>query len=152
MNNLWKRYPEIKRIFGEKWLNDPENLAHPLFQIIHETQYLTDLNNYLKDVRVSKITKDLKNCKQFFDVSYELEIAFFLRKLGLNPELQKKICGIDTDIFLPQEKLVIEVKHLKPHKSIKEKSLRFEPKAKLHPIPEGVKILSNSLFLRFVSL
>jgi len=36
MENLWGKYPAIKKIFGEEWLNDQENQNHPIFGIGHE--------------------------------------------------------------------------------------------------------------------
>lgn len=144
MNSSWERYPEIKRTFGEEWLNNPKNREHPLFRI-HEKdkdQFLINLDKYLEDVSSRKSTSDqLKNNDQFWDVYCELEIAYCLRKLGLSLTLHEKIGGIETDIFLQQEKLVIEVKHLNPHHTVVKATIRFEPKAKFHPSPVGSNIL-----------
>jgi hypothetical protein len=141
MSVSWeRRYPEIERIIGINWLNDPKNQAHPLFDI-DDGWYLTNLNKYLENVQKRKRTRDqLRDQQQFWDIYYEFEIAYFLKKFGLKPELHETICGIETDIFLKQEKLVIEIKHLRIPHAVLKKAKRFDPKAKSHPIPNDVNI------------
>jgi hypothetical protein len=134
MNNSLGRFQEIGRIIGVNWLNDSKNQYHPLFHISDEW-YLTNLNQYLKNVQKRRSTRDqLRNSQQFWDIYYELELTYFLKKLGLNPELHEKICGIETDIYLKQEKLVVEIKHLNIPYKVKKEIKRFDPKAKSHPI------------------
>ena len=106
MMNSWERYREIKRCFGEEWLNNSENQRHPIVEMGNE-QFLGQLDNYLKDVSCNNnISNQLKN--QFWSVYYELEIAYYLRQLGLNSKLHERICGEETDLFLQQENIVIE--------------------------------------------
>ena len=54
----WDKYPEIKRHFGEKWLRIESNTIHPIFTILHETEYLKGLNRYLQDVQAKKTTTE----------------------------------------------------------------------------------------------
>jgi hypothetical protein len=141
MDFSFKKYPEIERHFGEHWLNDPKSTGHPLFRIYHENQYLTDFNEYLRDVDPRKSTSDqLRNLQQFWDIYYEFEIAYFLRKLGLNPILHKKICRKIPDIFLEKEKTVIEIKHLNIPDKIEQSTMCFDPKLHVHDVPEAVNV------------
>lgn len=138
MNNSFEQYPEIERIIGVKWLNNLKNQGYPLFHITDES-YLTILNQYLKYVQKRKRTiVQLKDSQQFWDIYYELEIAYFLKKLGLKLELHEKICEIETDIFLKQEKIVIEIKHLKIPYKVEKETKRFYPKSKSHSIRKTV--------------
>lgn len=112
---------------GEK----PLKRNHPLVHIGHETSYLTKLEEYLKDVREKRRTRDpFRNPPQFWDAYYELEIAHFLKKLGLNPQLNETICGQETDIFLEDENLVIEIKHLHIPQQIEDHTKRARTKLK----------------------
>jgi len=125
--NSWERYREIKRCFGEEWLDNPENQMHPIIDRGNE-QFLGQLDNYLKDISCNtKFSHRLKI--HFWGVYYELEIAFYLRKIGLNCKLHECVGGVETDLFLQQENIVIEVTHLSPHHSVKGKLVHFKPKA-----------------------
>ena len=148
MSGSWGIYPAIQKLFGEEWLNNPKNRAsHPLFQVCDETDYLASLNKYLLSLELqnsmgfTKRTKDqLKNATQFFDIYYELEIAYFLIRHELRPKLHEKIGGIETDIFLEKHKLVVEIKHLRIPNKVDSGSRRLYPKSKCHDIPEAVDL------------
>ncbi len=138
MKNSFRSYQEIERIIGVNWLNNPKNQHHPLFSIGDEW-YLQNLNLYLKNFQKRRSTRDqLRNPPQFWDIYYELEVAYFLKKHGLNPKLHEKIHGKETDIFLKQENLVIEIKHLNIPYKVEKKIKRFNPKEKSHPISIAV--------------
>jgi hypothetical protein len=141
MNSSLDKYPEIKRHFEEEWLRKEYNKSHPLFTILHETEYLKGLNRYLQDVKVKKLTVDhLKASNMFWDVYYELEIAYFLRQLGFEPELNEKISGHETDILLREQELDVEVTHLHFPEKIESASTRIKPKSKTRDVPKGVKV------------
>lgn len=111
MSTSWERYPNIRKFLGAEWLKDEKNrTVHPLLRIRHQNTFLTNLDKYLKDVPENKSIKDQLNPKHFYDIYYELEIAYFLRKLGLRPTLHATIGGTETDILLEQDKLVVEVR------------------------------------------
>lgn len=143
-----EKYPEIKRHFGEKWLTTEHNKTHPLFGILHEneTEYLTNLDKYLQNVREKKATVGhLRASNMFWDVYFELEIAYFLRKLGFKPELNEKISDSsgkkrETDILLKEQELVIEVTHLHIPDKIESASTRLKPISKSQDIPKGVDV------------
>lgn len=137
----WNKYPEIKRHLGEEWLVIEPNKIHPIFRILHETEYLSNLDKYLKDVKVKKATVDhLQASNMFFDVYYELEIAYFLRKIGFKPELDELISDHETDILLREQELVIEVTHLHVPSKIESASTRLKPKSKIQVIPKAVDV------------
>jgi len=137
MDDLWKKHPEIVHHFGQKWMDNPQNSGHYLFKRCDETQFLKDLNEYLKDVDVKRRTTDqLHDKEQFWNIYYEFEIAYFLRKLGLKPKLHKKIQGREIDIFLEEQKVVLEITHLNIPEKVKSKIARFDPKSKRHIISE----------------
>jgi hypothetical protein len=141
----WEKYPAIKNIFGAKWLDDPKNRDHPLFTLYNEINYIGTLNKYLTCIEnIKKRTvSQLKNGDQLFDVYYELEIAYFLRRFGLIPELHKKISGKETDIFLEEENLVIEIAHKHIHHKIVSQVPRFIPKSKVHDIAGVVDVTAD---------
>ena len=137
INHLFDSYPEIKRHFEEKWLRKEINKIHPIFSIFDETEYLTNLDKYLKDVKKNNRTTDhLHNAyRQFWDTYYELEIAYFLRELGFSPELNLKELSDslgkkpETDILLRDQELVIEVTHHRIPVKIQSAAVRFRPKS-----------------------
>jgi len=134
-------YQAIQKLFGEKWLYDPKNKNHPLFTHGDETYILNSLNEYLDFI--GKIRKrtigHLKNKygTQFWDTYSELEVAYFLKKHGLEPRLDEPICGKEPDIFLEEEELVIEVKNLHIPQKINESAKRLIPNSKVHDTPNG---------------
>lgn len=141
MNFSLDKYPEIKRYFGEKWLKTAHNKNHPIFRIIDETEYLSNLNRYLEYVKLKKATVvNLQASTMFFDVYYELEIAHFLRESGFKPELNEEISGHETDIFLREQGLVIEVTHLHIPAEIESATARFKPKSKIQDIPGAIDV------------
>lgn len=146
MEDLLGKYPAIKKIFGEEWLNDQKNQNHPIFGIGHEIQYLTALDKYLRYIRTKKRTRDqLRNSQQFWDVYYEFEIAYFLRKLGLDPKLHEKICGVETDIFLEKENIVVEIKHLHIPYRVEKETVHIDPNVKSHPAPKAVNMTFHNM-------
>jgi hypothetical protein len=137
------RYHAIQKLFGEKWLNDSKNRAnHPLFSHCNEIDFLSTLNEYLDFIGcVNKsVVNDIKNGKQFFDTYFELEIAYFLKKLELKPKLHEIICGEETDIFLEEQKLVIEIKHLLNPDRVESKKVRINLKSKFQGVPEAIDL------------
>jgi len=139
MSNQWLKYPVIQKLFGEKWLSDLKNRTnHPLFQNYSETDYLYNLNNYLSHIRSTKesVINELKNGDQFFDTYYELEIAYFLIQHGLKTELHKIIDDVETDIYIEENKVILEIKHLRIPIKVENASVRFNPKSKQHNSPK----------------
>jgi hypothetical protein len=118
-NKELEKYPEIKRHIGEEWLRKECNKIHPIFGHLNETVFLNNFDKYLKDIPENKsIRDDLRNGEQFYNVYYEVEIAYFLRELGVSLELHKKIGETITDLFLQKDRIVIEVCHLQPHHKV----------------------------------
>jgi hypothetical protein len=131
MDASWKVYVGISKHFGEDWLNNTNNQTHPLFSIRHENDYLGDLDKYLKDVDTKRRTTDqLRNKEQFWNIYFELEIAYFLKQFGLKPKLHMKIQGRETDILLEEQKLVLEITHLNIPNKVKNAMGRYDPEAK----------------------
>jgi len=150
MEDFWRRYPSIKKIFGDEWLNDPINqMNHPLFRVCNEVDYLSSLNKYLDYLggiaRAKPTLTQLKNKTQFFDIYYEFEIAYFLSKFGLKPKLHNKISGKQTDIFLEKENIVIEITHLHIPYIVEKKVVDFDSKVKSQPAPKGVTITFKNM-------
>ena len=126
-----KVYSGISKHFGEDWLNNINNHAHPLFSILHEKVFLEDLDKYLKDLDTKKtITDQLRNKEQFWDIYYELEIAYFLKQVGLKPKLHETIQGKEIDILLGEQNLDLEITHLDIPYKVKEAMNHWDSKEK----------------------
>lgn len=132
MDDSLKAYSGISKHFGEDWLNNTNNHTHSLFSILDEKVFLEDLDKYLKDLDTKKtITDQLRNKEQFWDIYYELEIAYFLKQVGLKPKLHETIQGKEIDILLEEQNLDLEIKHLNIPNRVKDAMGRYDPETKM---------------------
>jgi hypothetical protein len=155
MDFPWEKYPELMYHLGkEKCLRTEPSKIHPIFTLQNETEFLSSLDKYLRNVKVKKETDDnLRAPNMFFDVFYELEIAYFLRQSGFEPELNEEIPDssgnkCETDILLREQELVIEVSHLHQPYRAESASAQIKPKLKKQDTPKGI----NGTILKTINL
>ena len=57
----------------------------------------------------------------------------------------KKICGVETDIFLEKENIVVEITHLHIPYRVEKESVHLDPNVKSHPTPKAVNMTFHNM-------